>query len=446
MASSNRDTRLNEPRDLGVTRVLLPTPTGGESLQQGDPFGNTVIRISDSFSMDPFCRLRSSTPQTLFSSKMIHDNLPLYWDDVEFSGSGTTSVFSSAKASDTMSVASSTVGIRIRQTFQRFNYQTGKGQWVIMTGVLRASGGGSGIVSRFGVYDGGDGIFFEDKNDVTSVAIRSSVSGSPVDTVIPQTEWNLDAMDGNGPSGFTLDITKQQIFVTDFEWLGSGRVRVGFMIDGIIQYVHQFLHANVIDTVYMSTPNLPLRYEIINDGTGQASSMTHQSSSVISEGGEDDVGILRYASTSGVPVAAATAGVIYAVVGIRLRSDRIDMAIDPVSVSMVNAAIPDFEWLLILNPTIDDNGGADPFTYTELTDSAVEAATGVTANTVTGGITCSGGQVKGSASTGMIDAPLNTTNRIGASILGVRDEIVLCVRPFGNNASIHGSLNWRELS
>lgn len=83
-----------------------------------------------------------------------------------------------------------------------------------------------------------------------------------------QSAWNVDKLDGTGASGITVDPTKSQIFVFDFEWLGVGRVRTGLVVDGKIYYFHYFSHANVTNVVYMSTPNLPLRYELENDGTG----------------------------------------------------------------------------------------------------------------------------------------------------------------------------------
>jgi hypothetical protein len=48
-------------------------------------------------------------------------------------------------------------------------------------------------------------------------------------------------MDGTGRSGITLDVTKTQIFIVDLEWLGVGRVRLGFVIDGKIYYCHEIL-------------------------------------------------------------------------------------------------------------------------------------------------------------------------------------------------------------
>jgi hypothetical protein len=97
-------------------------------------------------------------------------------------------------------------------------------------------------------------------------------------------------MNGNGdednPSGVRLDIEQSQILIIDLEWLGVGRVRVGFVIDGIPIYCHEFLNANINNSVYMTTANLPLRYEISAAGgmTGTYS-LKQICCAVTSEGG-----------------------------------------------------------------------------------------------------------------------------------------------------------------
>jgi hypothetical protein len=123
-----------------------------------------------------------------------------------------------------------------------------------------------------------------------------------VDTVVAQADWNLDPMDGTGPSGVTLDATKSQILVIDKDWLGVGARRVGLNIHGVTYYVHAFFHANLSTGVYMTTANLPVRWSITNTGAVAAgASLKAICCSVISEGGFEDV--------RGLPFTAATANV-----------------------------------------------------------------------------------------------------------------------------------------
>jgi hypothetical protein len=83
-----------------------------------------------------------------------------------------------------------------------------------------------------------------------------------VDTKIPQSEWNLDTMDGNGPSGYNLDLTKMQMFYIDYSWYGAGYIRWGLRgVNGDITPVHKLANNNVNAEAYMRSGNIPARYE-----------------------------------------------------------------------------------------------------------------------------------------------------------------------------------------
>lgn len=401
---------------------------------------SVAISLDDSTSVGAFGRLRVVEEYTIFDSKQIFDNKPLLWDDQEESGGGTTSSHSVAAARTRMSVSSNTAGVRTRQTFMRFNYQPGKSMLVILTMGL-GNVNASGTKSSVGIFDDDNGIFCSNDGGTLKMVIRSSVSGSVVDNEVPQSSWNKDTFDGNGPSGIEIDTSNAQILFIDYEWLGIGRVRTGFFIGGNAIVAHEFLHSNIVKNVYMSTPNLPLRYQISNDGTGPGAYLDHICSTVISEGGRQDNGTLRYKSTAGTHVDANDTNSIYAVVGVRLKSTHIAQTVAFESMSMINQTGDDFEWLLIYNPTV-----AGSFTYSNETNSSTQTATGATANTVTGGTTVTGGFVKASGSTGSIFSALNNAIRLGAYIDGTPTTMVLCVRPLSANANIEGSLTWRELA
>jgi hypothetical protein len=83
-----------------------------------------------------------------------------------------------------------------------------------------------------------------------------------IDKKIPQSEWNLDTMDGDGPSGYNVDLTKMQMFYIDYSWYGAGFVRFGFRgVDGIVTYCHKVINNNTNSEAYMRSGNLPARYE-----------------------------------------------------------------------------------------------------------------------------------------------------------------------------------------
>lgn len=394
---------------------------------------------------DPFGRVRMSQPKGLIESKMTNDNMPLFWDDQEMSGSGTGSTYTASRASVDMTVSASTAGKRTRQTFQRFNYQTGKGHLILCTGIMEKTGGGAGILRRIGYFTEKNGLFFQDNAGTKQVVVRSFVSGVAVDTEINQSSWNVDKMDGTGDSGITIDWSKANIFVIDFEWLGVGRVRFGFNIDGVTYVCHQVLNANNIESVYMTSPNLPLRYEIENTGTGVASSMEQICCSVSTEGDIEPNGVIRYASTGGTHVDANTTGTTYALIGIRLKSGYLDRVIELISQDILIITSSEFiEWILLMNPTV-----AGTFSYVDETNSAVQIARGSgSGNTVTGGIPIAGGFLTSAVKGGADTVGLENALKLGVDLNGVTDQIVLCAKPIqgSSNVDVEGSLTWRELS
>ncbi len=410
-------------------------------LQQGYGPGRNIIITPSAGVHDSFGRLRTASIDTLFDSKMIHDNLPLFWDDQEVSGSGTTSTYNQDRASVKMLVAGTTAGKRVRQTFQHFNYQPGKSQLIYMTTVPISSGGGTGITSSVGYFDDNNGSMFQIIEGVPTFTLRSSVTGSPVDNAAPQGEWNGDNMDGNGPSGVVLDATKAQILWWDMEWLGVGSMRCGFIIDGAFIICHQFHHANIINSVFMSNPNLPLRYEIENDGTGVQSELEHICSTVISEGGQDTRAQLHAISTEGIGI-TPTAKTLSAVIGIRLKAAQLNRTIDISNVSMLDDGKTSFEWSIYFNPVV-----AGTFTYADISNSSVQIAIGDAAatNTVTSGHRAAGGVVASSIQApGLIDIAISNAVRLGAAIDGTPDTMVLCCFPYGANAEIDAAMNWKE--
>lgn len=389
--------------------------------------------LGHSGATDAFARQRVAHPETIFDSKQLYDNAPLFWDDQQISGANTTSTHSPSRASSILAVAAE-AGMRARQTFQRFNYQPGKSQNVIMTGILGDSA--TGITRRIGAFDANDGLFFEQDEDGMSVCVRSNTSGTVATTKVTQTDWNLDQLNGTGISGKILDPSKAQIFFIDYEWLGVGSVRFGFVIEGIVRYCHQFQHANKSTVVYTKTPNHPLRYEISNDGTGGTAQLECICSTVISEGGRQDLGIVRHVA-SGVDATLANTKT-YAVIGLRLNSASPGVTVAALSTSLLLTSANDTsKWSLRLNPTV-----ANTFTYSNVTNSAVQVAFGSNVNDVTAsGTVIAGGVVSTVAPE---QHTFENAIRLGSTIVGASDTLVLCVTPVSGTVSAVGTLTWRE--
>ncbi|TDL30277.1 hypothetical protein E2R51_19405 [Jeotgalibacillus sp. S-D1] len=128
-------------------------------------------------------------------------------------------------------------------------------------------------VFRWGLLDDQNGAYFgQSVANGIFVAIRRAGS----DTIIPQTSWNVDQLDGTGPSGITLDLTLGNIFNITFTWYGYGVVEFNVVVQNPVTLaqevvtVHRFRPANQTS---FTDPNLPLRAQIVNGGAAEARSI-----------------------------------------------------------------------------------------------------------------------------------------------------------------------------
>lgn len=410
-----------------------------DELADENQFVNANYPVPVSFGLsnrDAFGRMRVASPHTIFDCKQLHDNAPLLFDDQEVSGSGTGSTHSTVTASSVLTVSDNTAGKRVRQSYQRFLYQPGKSNDfnISITPVL--SGGGSGLSFRGGAFDDSNGVFFQVVDGVPQFVLRSSASGSPVDTAVSQAAWNNKTLLTSADAGTPLDVTKSQILYFDYEWLGVGTARCGFVINGEIFYCHLFHNANLNSGVYMSTPHLPIRYEIENDGTGAASSLEAICCTVMSNGGLEPLGVPNGVSTGGTAITASSAGTLYAALGVRQKSDRLDSVIDMRSLSLLATTNDDLEWVLLFNPTVTGTPS-----WTDGSNSDCQYAVGDGSITLSGGHRLDGGYV--AANSGAI-SPAETYLRLGSALDGTRDQIWLAARSLTPNASILATLDWLE--
>jgi hypothetical protein len=122
------------------------------------------------------------------------------------------------------------------------------------------------------------------------ISTNDIIISKTVDVMIPQSEWNMDRMDGTGASGYNLNIHKIQMTYIDYSWYGAGAIRFGFRaIDGAIVYVHTMAHNNQQDEAYMRSGNIPGRYEVATTGTPTyIPILMHWGTSVIMDGRFDD--------------------------------------------------------------------------------------------------------------------------------------------------------------
>ena len=400
-------------------------------------------------SSDAFGKLRISQPFTLIDSSFEYDLDSVYWESLLASGGTVTS--SPLVSGATLAVTSTAASRALFQTHYHLRYQPGKAMQMLATGVLGSPVGHQ--AHRVGFYGDRDGLFFQvagsgfSQNGYSTAGIsvvrRTSTSGSAVDNGVPQASWNLDRLDGTGPSGITLDLTKMQIFVIDFQWLSTGVVRWGFEIDGAIVYCHVEYHANLLTVPYMRTANLPVRYEVVNDATGgNAGSLLAVCSTVVSEGGQEPGGRPFTANSGTTPVGVSTVGVPVPVFSIRPKL-TFNGITNRGLVELVQANTSNVQQIVLYNvwrnPTLTGASwlSVDANSIVE-TDTAATAMTGGTSITsfYSGGNT--GAAHAETLDLGKLRLSLNAAGTV-ADIFTLSASKVSA-----NDAGIYGALSWLE--
>jgi hypothetical protein len=251
-----------------------------------------VLNVENSYkdgTVDAFGRQRTSTPFTLA------DYAHVYGEDPELltktSGANASISFNMNQAKAVLQVGTGANDFVIHQSRMYHHYMPGKSQLTFQS--FNFTGYRNGTNKRIGLFDDKNGIFFQQSGDGSlALVLRNDVSGYVYDEIITQNNWNIDKCNGSGPSLFNLDPTKTQLLTADFQWLGVGRVRAGFVHDGEAVIAHEFYNSNNKPTVYWSNPNLPVRCEIRNYNSAVGTDTMDQiCATVISEGGYSEAGV-----------------------------------------------------------------------------------------------------------------------------------------------------------
>lgn len=390
---------------------------------------------------DAFGRLRVSQPYTLFDSQNRYaaDNQ----FDVSLTGTGATT-FLTNEAAVKMEVTGAGVGSVIRQTYRSFPYQPGKGLLVLATFVMDSSTSVN-LTQQVGYYNAQNGVFFKRTGTTLSFVMRSYTTGAASDARFAnQADWNGDKLNGTGPSGITLDLTKPQILWMDFEWLGVGSVRCGFIINGQYIVCHTFNTANVYgSSVYMTTATLPVRYEIVSTTAAVAASMKSICCSVVSEGGFEQTSIDHVARRT--TVLGTIGGTFLPLVSIRLASTALGAVVIPNRVQVLPTTSQNYEVALIKNPTLTAASWS-----AVSTDANVEFDVAATATT--GGSIVQTNYVTASGSSGVSNTSLpsayNFDLQLGATIAGVSDIYTVAIRTVSGatTGDAVGSLSFFDLT
>ena len=403
--------------------------------------GSTNIAAFPSTSTDAFGRLRVSEPFTLFDSSFRYGDTALWSTET---AAGGTAVYNAPQGLMDLNVTTTSGSSVQRQTRKVFAYQPGKSLLVMTTFVCASPK--ANLDQKIGYYGSDNGYFLEQDGLTTYFVERSAVSGAVTNTRVAQSAWNVDKMDGTGPSGITLDISKAQILWMDLEWLGVGTVKMGFVVNGQFYICHAWDHANLITSTYITTASLPLSCEITNTGaTASASTFKQICATVISEGGYALTGLQQ---SVGTPVTTAktltTAGTFYPIVSIRLKTTRLDAIAILTAISIQGTGNNNvFRWEVRAAGTSTAgawvSAGADSSVEYNLT------GTGYTNGRIlAAGFTSSSNQ--GTPSINILKEALFTFQLERDAFTATPYEITITVAGATNGTSCYASMDWEEVS
>jgi len=228
---------------------------------------------------------------------------------------------------------------------------------------------------------------FRGASNVTGVVVSKTQ-----DVKIPQSSWNLDRMDGTGPSGYNIDLARMQMFYIDFTWYGAGFVRWGLRgANGDVTYVHKMPNNNLNFEAYMRSGNLPARYE----------SITQPPRTVLGASVATGDTSITVADTTGFPPSGTLAikGTAYEHVNYTAKTGTTFTGLTRAQAGATSAALS----LTTPITTSGGNGGVIPVTTT--TDIAVSSISGIAV-----GQTVSKNTGNGAFPTGTKVTSINTSN------------------------------------
>ena len=267
-----------------------------------------VIKAFPAQHVDAFSRLRVSSPGYRFDSQLTYRIDSDLWDS-STAGDGGIAYDSTNRMAVLTAADTAGTNTAVLQSRYHAPYTPGRSQVAFITFCIPTAPPADTEVG-VGYYDGTNGVFFKQTSAGTYVGIASSTEEG--DTEVVQADWNIDPLDGTGPSGKVLDTTKTNIFVIQLQALYVGKVVVGFDIGGEIVPVHAFDHANVSENPYIAQASLPVRYWATSADAAATVTLNAICSSVVSEGGADmaDISGREFVATGELASTASGAVVV----------------------------------------------------------------------------------------------------------------------------------------
>lgn len=289
---------------------------------------NIVTYSPDDVMVDSFSRLRVSEPRVAFEftfGAMTPALATTIWESTAY-GAGTEALTTNLYGTNLTTTAATATG-RWVQSYNHIRYAPGistifRGTFNLITPNSANLRQRIGMFTDQGTFPStaGDGVYFENDSGVFAFVRRYMTQGATgLEERVIQASWNLDKLNGTGASGVTLDFTKTQHLVIEFQWLGVGTIRYGFETAVGLVWAHERISVNSLAEAWSRTGTLPVRAECYNYGASVINNMTLINVCVIQEGDVADLRGWRYfGATSGATAkVGGTATGLYPVMGLK---------------------------------------------------------------------------------------------------------------------------------
>ena len=457
----------------GVTSVSQSAPLYVTFPGENSGFKQYVSFTGGDFTTDSFQRLRVSEPRIAFEysfNAMAPSTATTIWEG-SILGAGTEALTTNLYGTNLNTTTAANTG-RAIQSINHIRYAPGVSTLMRFTFNFNQPNAVN-LRQRVGMFTdqgtfpstAGDGLYFENDSGTFAFVRRyMTQSTTGLEERILRPNWNLDKLDGTGPSGVTLDFTKAQHFVMEFQFLGVGTIRFGFETGskGVI-WCHEIHSVNNLAETWARTGSLPVRAECYNYGVSTTTNtLTLINVAVLQEGDvHQNRGWRYFGATSGsaARVTGLTADTWYPIMGVRAvgTNDLTKRArIIPVSLTVTLATVATGPTALKIGLMLlgTPNTGAT-YAVTPAGGSAAVVDIAATATTaITGSIVFNAviPNVVGSY-TFNLDQQTDNANVIGTAINGTQaitgpGNLTVVAGPVQTatvGPSIVAALNWKEI-
>lgn len=402
-----------------------------------NPYGRPALRIDDeTVQHTSRNRRKVSTYKQTFFNAFQYTKDEQIWDEAV---TGTaSSTFNEYEGGVILEVGGDAGDEIIRQTRNVIQYVPGRANEAIFA--VRLDPFETGVRKRFGIFDETNGAYFEKGVDDYYVVLRKNTPTGIVEKRVPRAEWNVDQLDGTGPSLESFQEDKIQMFTVEYEWFGAGAVEFKIILDNNAYPLHRFVAGNNDEIPWSNSPYRPLRFELTNvDGVPGPHRILQGSSAVSSEGEVGPLGREENVTTPFTGLTTDTARELRPILSIRLRSDRLNGVVIPLEFQLATLDNTGLFYRVIRNTELT---GAS---WTNASDPSF-AEYDYSATAFTGGESLQTGYVGPTNQGETFKFLKETILQLGRNDMGTTPQtFTLLAATVQANKEVFGSLSWVEI-